>query len=332
MNSLDVTSHHSIGQVPIVPSGGPIQTDVALPAERAATLALLFQQHSTKSRAALFRWAGELFHENPAVFDGLFRTSVNGQVSGAIWAQPGPGNQATVWLPEFLRGVTDQESLAKGLVEILDIWLRGRLRGLSFLSAKCLNAVGLRAFLELGYWHLADMSRMAVRIDETSLVPEDCLEGECRGLGIRLTPYQSKDRTLLINLSEAISKESLDCPALSGIRDYGNVVDSQLHRQGCTPSHWRIVWIDYEPIGAVLVSTHNSLPHAELVFLGIVPAARGRGIGRQLIRHAKHLAATAKVQSLSLNCDNDNFPAISTYQRAGFQSVGRSAVFVKQYE
>jgi mycothiol synthase len=63
--------------------------------------------------------------------------------------------------------------------------------------------------------------------------------------------------------------------------------------------------------------------------MGVVPEARGRGWGRQIVRHAQTLALRAKVERIVLAVDAANEPAMRMYRSAGFEAWDRRAVFVR---
>jgi ribosomal protein S18 acetylase RimI-like enzyme len=63
----------------------------------------------------------------------------------------------------------------------------------------------------------------------------------------------------------------------------------------------------------------------EVVYLGLTPAARGRGLGRQAIAHALELARP-HTSRLELAVDIRNHPATRLYDATGFVIVDRRSV------
>jgi ribosomal protein S18 acetylase RimI-like enzyme len=55
----------------------------------------------------------------------------------------------------------------------------------------------------------------------------------------------------------------------------------------------------------------------EVIYLGLTPGARGRGLGRAVLRHALELARD-HVPFLELAVDLRNTPAVRLYRSAGF--------------
>jgi len=74
------------------------------------------------------------------------------------------------------------------------------------------------------------------------------------------------------------------------------------------------------PSGFVLARAAGG--EAEILTLAVKPSARGRGLGRGLVRAAARHAATLGAQSLFLEVGTDNVPALALYRGLGFQTVG----------
>jgi ribosomal-protein-alanine N-acetyltransferase len=66
----------------------------------------------------------------------------------------------------------------------------------------------------------------------------------------------------------------------------------------------------------------------ELVYLGIVPEARGRGFAATALAELGAAAAAAGIRSITLSVDERNKPARRLYDRAGFQEADRRRLFL----
>ena len=62
---------------------------------------------------------------------------------------------------------------------------------------------------------------------------------------------------------------------------------------------------------------------AELLSLGVTPAARRRGIGAALLEEALRQAASRGAAAMFLEVAATNSPAIALYKRYGFAQIGR---------
>lgn len=76
-----------------------------------------------------------------------------------------------------------------------------------------------------------------------------------------------------------------------------------------------------EPAGLVLLRT--AADEAEILTIGTIPAARGRGIGLALLRAAAVAACDSGAQAMFLEVAAGNAPAQRLYARSGFETVGR---------
>ena len=69
------------------------------------------------------------------------------------------------------------------------------------------------------------------------------------------------------------------------------------------------------------------MDQSEVLSLGVVPAARRRGIASELLRAALKQAAEQGVVTMFLEVDCKNFPAIALYKRLGFVEMGRRKAY-----
>ena len=74
------------------------------------------------------------------------------------------------------------------------------------------------------------------------------------------------------------------------------------------------------PSGFVLTRTAGG--EAEILTLAVIPAARGRGLGRDLMRHAAAHAASLGAEVMFLEVGSDNPAALALYNSLGFTRAG----------
>jgi RimJ/RimL family protein N-acetyltransferase len=95
------------------------------------------------------------------------------------------------------------------------------------------------------------------------------------------------------------------------------------------PGHWRIVRSDGRDVGCLLLADHPAADQWELVYMGLVPAARGHGLGAEMIRFSQYLTGQAGRGRLVLAVDADNAPALALYASAGFLRWDRRSAFLR---
>ncbi|MDB5173540.1 MAG: acetyltransferase [Phycisphaerales bacterium] len=129
--------------------------------------------------------------------------------------------------------------------------------------------------------------------------------------------------------------ESLDCPGLNGVRSIDDIVAGHKASGEFDPSWWLLLrerdamGLDV-PLGVLLLSRLPRSDTAELVYLGLTPAARGRGLGDTLMRQAFALIAQSPLQRLSLAVDSGNAPALKLYYRYGMSRIGSKIAMMRK--
>jgi len=73
----------------------------------------------------------------------------------------------------------------------------------------------------------------------------------------------------------------------------------------------------------------GSAGSVELVYLGLVPEARGRGLGRRLLEHGLALLKGRSERAVVLAVDERNTPAMKLYREAGFRPSLRRVAFIR---
>jgi mycothiol synthase len=120
---------------------------------------------------------------------------------------------------------------------------------------------------------------------------------------------------------------SLDMPELEGTRGLEDILAGHQAAGLFVPERWRLGRVPGEPeAAAVLLLTQAPGRDAwEVIYLGLTPPARGRGLGRAVIRHALELAR-GQAPVLELAVDLRNTPAVRLYSDTGFTPRDRRAV------
>lgn len=124
-------------------------------------------------------------------------------------------------------------------------------------------------------------------------------------------------------------EQTLDCPGLAGLRRTEDVLDGHRGSGRFDPELW--FRLEHEGAGAGL-ALFNPNPEAgctELVYFGLVPEARGRGLGAVLLRHGLARLGPAAPSRIALAVDDHNTPALRLYRRHGFVPGGLRVALVR---
>jgi len=124
-------------------------------------------------------------------------------------------------------------------------------------------------------------------------------------------------------------QQSLDCPALNGVREIGDVIAAHKASGEFDPRFWFVLIERDEPRGVLLLSRVPRTDTAELVYLGLVPQVRGRGIGDLLMRQALLTVLEMSLARLTLAVDSKNSPALQLYFRHGMQRIGSKVAMMR---
>lgn len=209
--------------------------------------------------------------------------------------------------------MTDRVRLAQCLIETRNTWARD-------------------VFTRAGMIFVGELAYMRQRIQPTAArhVPEpDWPEG------ISVRPVRNlthdavdSDRAALIQALDASYEGTLDCPELCGLRAMDDVVDSHMATGTFQANHWLIVEKEAQPVGCCLLSHCPSSSSIELVYLGIGQAARGLGLGRQVLAYGTERMRHLGAHEVTCAVDTRNTPAMRVYESMGYTRFDSRLGFV----
>jgi len=287
----------------------------ARPDERGAAVGLVFgaPPHAAASL------------ERRAAREGLDLTrtwiaEMGGTLEGAAMLVPHPGRTALLLTspPRDLGHAERVGRLAGAMLADAEA-----IAGLDLVQSLCAPEESLRAeaFRIGGLRHLATLDYLE-RADHPSLPAPRPREG------VTFERWNPAERRTLERLLVATYVDTLDCPGLAQVRRIEDIVDGHLSACGGDARHWFIGFAHGAPIAAALVSVSLTPGTADLVYLGVVPEWRGKGVGAMVMLHALRSAALTGAQAMSLAVDTRNAPAIRLYRGLGFARVRTREAFV----
>ena len=294
---------------------------VRCPAElRAEALALVLCELAPSLRRQVA--GGLLDLEDAAEFgnESLYIARRSTRLCGAAWGQRQSGNVAVFWPPQLEAGEDERTAYNLAQAVISDLDESSVEMTQVFLSAPVPETV--KVLRHAGFRHLADLMYMACESSRFPLVaPEPC--------ELEYVPYSGTQRGRLISLIGQTYEGTLDCTALEGVRDIDNVVNGYQGTGVYRPENWLFVRNGGQDVGVLLLADHPKGRHWELMYMALVPEARGRGWGRQITRYAQWLARGANVERIVVAVDASNSPAVAMYRDSGFELWDQRAVYVR---
>lgn len=181
-----------------------------------------------------------------------------------------------------------------------------------------------QAFFDAGFTHLATLAYLRAPIPPATPTPQFPPLHD----SIRVESYRpEREPDLRAALTHSYI-DTLDCPALCGMRDLTDVIDSHRSTGTFDPDLWWIVYSDDQPKGVVLMNVCPAQGSTELVYLGLAPALRGRALAEPLMRRAMQRLAEQGQTTLTCAVDERNAPAQRLYDKLGFEPFGRRIAMV----
>jgi ribosomal protein S18 acetylase RimI-like enzyme len=290
----------------------------ARPAQRTAALSLVFQHMPDAERAGRVANALQLIERGEVNSEGLFVAESRGQVLGAVICMPAPGASGLVWPPQAIEGPKRQE-IEDRILSHAAGWLR---RG----GAKLAQALLIKEELHLapplernGFGHITSLWYMRHALELTA----DLLPAE------RLT-YRTypADREGFHTTLLRTYVDSQDCPEVTGIRTIDEIIAGHRAQGNHRPERWWLALDRNNPVGVLLLTEMPDWSSWDVSYVGVVPEARGRGFGRELVRKAIVEARVGGAAQLTLSVDARNGPAWNLYRRLGFEAYDQREVFL----
>jgi len=293
---------------------------VRCPAElRAEALALVLCDLAPSARRQISGGLLDADDQAEIANEPLYIAKSGGKLRGATWGQRQSGNIALFWPPQFESGHDQQAAFRLVDAVMTDLDETSVEMTQVFLSSPDIETIAVLQYAH--FRHLADLMYMACQSERFPLVAPDPCE-------LMYVPYDGSQRGRLIRLIEKTYEGTLDCTALNGVRDVDHIINGYQATGIYRPDNWLFVRSD-EDIGVLLLADHPKARHWELMYMGLVPEARGRGWGRQIARYAQWLARGANVERIVVAVDVANTPAVDMYRSAGFEMWDKRAVYVR---
>lgn len=204
--------------------------------------------------------------------------------------------------------VTERASLLRHVLEEL----RSHPLDLAQVLLSREDDLACRAHLEGGFRELASllyMERSMSRHAPPPAAPD----------GVELVPWSPELEAALAEILEASYVDTLDCPGLCGLRRTEDIIAGHRATGRHDPSYWQLLRFEGTFAGAILINPGSTRDTVELVYLGLAPPVRGRGLGRFLLEDMFARLSGGPWGRMTLAVDTLNRPAIRLYEQCGFR-------------
>jgi mycothiol synthase len=149
---------------------------------------------------------------------------------------------------------------------------------------------------------------------------------------LEFVPHASDFPDQIHTLIEQSYEGTLDCPELNDVRTPAEVVEGYKVQGSFDSDKWFMVQSDGVDVGVLILTEHPPGETWELVYMGVVPSARGRGFGEAIVRFGIEQTRQSNAERLVLAVDERNTRALEMYRRVGFVMWDRRCVYARVYK
>jgi ribosomal protein S18 acetylase RimI-like enzyme len=289
--------------------------------ERPTALEVLYRRMPRTLRGYLI--AEVLADERRGELDlsGLWIARIrSGRIVGAMMTQALAGKTAALWPPE-VGPSWRRAAVAAAMVDAALADLAAR--GYRLVQAALDESAGPRAAHDLIRGGMPRVTEL-LYLERGTSPP---LPQAATAADFAWRPFEPALEAEFREVLLATYEESLDMPELEGARGLEDILAGHRAAGLFRPELWQIGRLPGEP-GAAAVLLLTEVPGRdawEVLYLGLTPSARGRGLGRAAIRRALEMAR-GHAPLLELAVDLRNTPAVRLYRSTGFVPRDRRAV------
>ena len=253
--------------------------------------------------------------QGDSAFAGLLLATDAGEIIAATWAQLNAGQTAVVWLPD------QTSSAALGLMEALAGFLEANQITLAQLLVGASGVVSAELLAAGEFQMLAKLAYLAA---DCCFFPTEQPTSQ-----LQFQPDAGSDPHRLGELLLRTYEGSQDCPQLNGVRNTEDTLEGYREQGEFAPERWFFVQHEQQDVGALILTAHTDAGNWELVYMGLVPEARGNGFGQQILNFALWQAGLGGAERLVLAVDEANQYAREMYERAGFVAWDYRTVYAR---
>lgn len=244
-------------------------------------------------------------------------------IRGVVVFSPCAGAAGQVWPPRVLAG-TDSAKVEDALVQgALD-----RLRSYEVHFVQAMLAPGednlAPSLLRAGFAHLSALLTLAHPL----YLADDLSQDRELDPPLIWRRFVDSDAEVFQRTLLETYEGTLDFPELNGLRDVSEIMQAHEKHGRCDPDYWFLVCREGRPQGVVLLIEMPEWNEWELSYIGVVPAERGKGIGRAMVQETIRIARRLATSQLTVSVDSRNVPAWQLYVNLGFRALDEYKVYL----
>jgi mycothiol synthase len=293
----------------------------AHPDEWAAALNMVFRHVASRDeRETRVANALQLIRAGELDAAGVLVAREGTRLRGTMVCLLAPGASALVWPPQALSS-PEKQHIEDQLMRFGIGWVkdRGAKLAQTLLSPRehylgaALERNGLAHVTSL--WYLRH-----------DLKPVH--KGSRPGESLVYRTYNRCDRDIFHETLLRTYEGTSDCPEVNGVRSLQEILEGHQAQGSHNPERWWLASAGGQPVGVLLLTEIPEWHGWDVSYLGVVPAARRCGIGKELTRKAIEESRAAGAGQLTLAVDTRNRPAWDLYTSFGFEPYDQREVYL----
>ncbi|WP_397568854.1 GNAT family N-acetyltransferase [Schlesneria sp. T3-172] len=296
--------------------------------DRETALRLLFARFPQEEHSLRIEEALKSAQQGSLDLSGLLLAREDDAPAGAALMMKQADCVALVWPPV----ISDQSIDAAEVEQALMGKLCEEIESSEAKLAQCLINPEDTSETELlrsaGFIHSADLFFMARHLSQEDR-DDAGLQQETDQNELQSIAFSASTSDRFEGVIEQTYHQSLDCQFLNGLRTGKDAVTSHKLSGQFDPQHWQLYSAGPTDVGVLLMNPHFDQNGMELVYLGVIPGFRGRGIGRRMLQAGIRTAARAGLSMIFVAVDCGNAYANNLYSEMGFVELARRRVLVR---
>jgi ribosomal protein S18 acetylase RimI-like enzyme len=240
---------------------------------------------------------------------------------------------ALVWPPVVSCGAADEtaveDALMTELCRRIDV---GQARLAQALLSPD-DVVEARLLTRHGFRHGADLfflARTLQRDDANAPVFQLPTDAPQHFDALATETFAPHNADRFASVLEQSYRNSLDCPDLKDFRSGAEAIQSHQLSGVFNPNTWTLFTIDGHDAGVILLNDHPDQNAVELVYMGVTPELRGKGLGREMLRRGLLHSIERERSAMFLAVDCQNRYANAVYAEFSFAELARRRVLLRQ--
>lgn len=302
------------------------------PEEHTTALAVLLTGRPTPSHPAVDHFIHFAHHQGFSL-EGLWAAYTDQTPDCAALIIPGVGRTAVMFVSPSpdVRQIRVMTELIQNVLQRQD---PDRLRLIQVLlepaqkrEQQALEQAGFSSLASLVYMRRSSLARHNLMdADPAATGLTDTIA--CDGRVLKAMSWRDDDYDAFALAIETSYLNTLDCPDLVGVRDLDDIIAGHKAVGQFEPDLWTVYYQDDQPAAVLLLNPLIDRMELELVYLGLAPAFRGKGLARRLMQRALATARARDKTGIHLAVDERNQPAMKLYQGLGFRATGRKLAMI----